>query len=186
LTAADAAFAQGPMTNGATHLGAISAQEVDTWTFAANAGDYVAIHIGEAGSNTGFSPFVRLVRPGGFVLQEQFGALAATIATSVPLTGTYSVLVSDGDNIDPGSYRLTLAMAGAGAFSVSSGDEGGPLTNGANHAGSIYPGDLDMWSVALDAGAVLQVTLAKVWGTNLPFIPWIRILGPTDICFRAA
>ena len=43
-----AASAQGALTNGDTHAGTIgSAEEIDTWTFTAAQGDFIALSIGE-------------------------------------------------------------------------------------------------------------------------------------------
>src|SRR2546430_12660239 len=64
---------------------------------------------------------------------------------SSDLVGTNDGTVS-ARNTDTGSYLLTLAK-GPGTFATSPGDEGGDLTNGATHAGTIYLGDLDQWSL---------------------------------------
>ena len=184
---ADPALAQG-LTNGVTHVGEIATpHEIDTWTFTANVGEYIAIHVGEAGSDSAFSPYLRLFDPNGVEIAGNYGNLAAAVAAVAPLTGTYVAAmtdgIADGDDTDTGSYRITLGKAGA--LSVSPGDEGGLMTNGGNHAGSIYPGDMDVWSFSLSAGSILQVTLAKIGGTNVPFIPWMRIIGPDGRIIRS-
>jgi hypothetical protein len=51
------------------------------------------------------------------------------------------------------------------------------MTNGASHAGSIQPGDLDMWSFDTVQGAAITVRIGEV-GTDSPFYPSIRIRGP--------
>ena len=59
----------GTLTNGALHTGSIDlAQEVDTWTFTANAGDRIAVHIGEIVDHNDFRPWIRLLAPDGAVL----------------------------------------------------------------------------------------------------------------------
>ena len=184
---ADPALAQG-LTNGVTHVGEIATpHEADAWTFTANVGEYIAVHVAETGSDSAFSPRVSLFDPNHVQITVSRGNLAAAIAAVAPLTGTYAVVISDdnadGDDTDTGSYRLTLGKAGV--LSVSPGDEGGPMTNGANHSGSIYPGDMDVWSLSLSAGSILEVTLAKIGGTNVPFSPWIRILDPDGRIIRS-
>src|SRR5262245_51718195 len=56
------AFAQGPMANGENHTATISAAgEIDTWTFTANAGEYISLSIGEVGADSAFWPWIRLL-----------------------------------------------------------------------------------------------------------------------------
>src|SRR5437870_1467293 len=133
------------LINGQTYSGTISAPgELHTWTFTAAAGDYIALSIGEvAPASVDFTPWIRLVSPTGTILANSFGVSAAQTAATAPATGTYTVIVgtADAGNNATGSYLLTLAKA-PGAFVTSAGDEGGPLTNGATQAGTIYLGDL--------------------------------------------
>src|SRR5213594_3667198 len=111
------------LINGQTYSGTISAPgELHTWTFTAASAD--------------FTPWIRLVSPTGTILANSFGVSAAQLAVTAPASGTYSVVVGTNDpGFDAtGSYLLTLAKA-PGVFETSAGDEGGPMTNGATHAG---------------------------------------------------
>src|SRR5437899_12482006 len=94
-----------------------------------------------------FQPWIRLVSPTCPPRRSAVLASAVQIAATAPATGTYTVIVGTNDgfgrNNDAGSYLLTLAK-GPGAFETSTGDEGGALTNGAVHAGTIYLGDLEI------------------------------------------
>ena len=103
--------------------------------------DYIALSIGEVGSDAGFNPWIRLRNPNGVEIGSAAGASSRQINVTASLSGTYTVLVASGDtgNDGVGSYRLTLAQA-PGAFVVAGGDEGGPMTNGADHQGSLYVG----------------------------------------------
>jgi hypothetical protein len=96
-----------------------------------------------------------------------------------PTTGTYTILVSTADsgNDETGSYVLT-AIHLAGTPDVSLGDEGGPLTNGGVHDGTILLGDLDAWTFVAIAGQAVTATIAET-GANTPFVPWIRVYGPS-------
>ena len=56
----------GTLINGALHTGSIDLpRRVDTWTFTANAGDRIAVHIGEIVDNNDFRPWIRLQAPNG-------------------------------------------------------------------------------------------------------------------------
>ena len=64
------------------------------------------------------------------------------------------------------------------ASPLTVGDEGGALTNGGNHPGALHLGDLDPWRFAATAGETVIVNVGET-GANSPFVPWIRIFGPT-------
>ena len=53
------------------------------------------------------------------------------------------------------------------------GDEGGPLTNGANATGTITLGDIDMWSFTANTGDNINLRLGT---TN--FDAWLQLFGP--------
>jgi hypothetical protein len=65
-----------------------------------------------------------------------------------------------------------------GSLTVSAGDEGGGLPNGSSVAGTITLGDLDPWTFTAIAGQTFTVTITET-GVNTPFVPWIRVYGPT-------
>ena len=155
------------MTNGSIHSASISApHEVDTWTFTAAQNDAISLTIGEVlpnGPDPGFYPWIRLLNPNGVQIGSNFGVLAAQIDLKAPLGGTYTVLVASGDaaGTGQGAYRLTLAQA-PGAFEVSAGDEGGPMTNGADHLGTIYVGDLDQWSFQANQNDLIALSVGEI------------------------
>jgi Viral BACON domain len=182
----NAALAQGAMTNGEIHSAAISSPgEVDTWTFTASQNDHISLSIGEVlpgGPDPGFVPWIRLQNPMGVQIGSNSGALVGQISVTAPLSGTYTVLVASNDafNDATGSYRLTLAKV-PGAFVVPAGDQGGPMTNGQDHQGSIYVGDLDMWSFSANQNDHLSLSIGEILpgGPDPGFNPWIRLIGPT-------
>ena len=170
----------GPMTNGENHIGAIHLADLDLWTFQANAGDAISLSIGEVTDTGSFWPWIRLRSPTGAQLGSGYGALSGHIDIgSAPLTGTYTVLVASADSGSngTGTYRLTLAKT-PGAFVVPSGDEGGEMTNGANHTGAIPLADLDMWTFQANAGDAISVSIGELTDTG-SFWPWIRLRSPT-------
>lgn len=60
------ASAQGVLTNGLAHDGAISAAtETDTWTIAANQGDRITVQIAELSGGAGFTPMIEVYSPNG-------------------------------------------------------------------------------------------------------------------------
>src|SRR5256886_2233170 len=77
-----------------------------------------------------------------------------------------------------GSYLLTLAK-GPGAFATSAGDEGGDLTNGATHAGTIYLGDLDQWSFTATQGDYIALSMGEVAPTSAGLTSGLQLQSPT-------
>jgi hypothetical protein len=171
----------GPLTNGANHGGTIHPGDLDLWTFTAAQGDYVALSAGTiqviAGS---FAPWIRLISPTGQVLGNTQGAVAQ-INLAIPTSGTYTVIAGSrsGTTVTgTGHYRLTLARV-PGGFVVPDDDEGGPLTTGANHGGTIHLGDLDLWTFTAAQGSFVTLSAARVQTIAGSFAPWIRLISPT-------
>jgi uncharacterized protein YfaP (DUF2135 family) len=129
-----------------------------------------------------FAPWMRLVSPTGVLLgNSSFGQGAADIAATAPTSGTYTVIVGSylsGFFDGTGSYLLTLAK-GPGAVVISPGDEGGPMTNGATNAGTIYLGDLDPWTFTATQGQVITLSMSTVTPASAHFAPWMRLVSPT-------
>src|SRR5207253_2983116 len=172
----------GPMTNGATNAGSIYQGDFDTWTFTATQGDYIAQSVGtETQATAHFDPWIRLVSPTGVLLgnsSTQTGA--SNVAATAPTSGTYTVIIGTylgGFSDGTGSYLLTLAK-GPGALEVSTGDEGGPMTNGATNAGSIYQGDFDTWTFTATQGDYIALSVGTETQATAHFAPWIRLVSP--------
>src|SRR3989475_709079 len=183
LTLTVSANAPGSLSNGLTYSGTISApHELHTWTFTATQGDYIALSMGEvAPASVDFAPWIRLVSPTGALIANGTGTSAVQIAVTAPATGPYPIIVGSNASRNTngtGRYLLTLAK-GPGAFATSPGDEGGDLTNGATHAGTIYLGDLDQWSFTATQGDYIALSMGEVAPTSAGFRPWIRLVSPT-------
>ena len=91
------------------------------------------------------------------------GDLAAEVGFFTPLTGTYTVVVASNDTgYDAvGDYNLRLAIT-PGTYTVPVGDQGGPLTNSANHPGRIVIGDLDTWTFTANQNDAAIVRIGEV------------------------
>src|SRR5205823_11175777 len=82
---------------------------------------------------------------------------------------------------------LPISLAqGPGAVEVSTGDEGGPITNGATNAGSIYQGDFDTWTFTATQGDYIALSVGTVTQTTAHFAPWIRLVSPSGEIGRAS
>lgn len=178
LAFSGAARAQGALTNGQNHTGTIGlAEESDTWSFTASAGDHITLTVTEVGADTAFVPFIRLINPTGGVVAQNWGTLAAGLSTTA-VTGTYTVEVMSNDTRGDatGGYVVRLANAPR-VFTVPSGDEGGGLS-GQNRSGVIERGDIDQWNCTVVAGVLQTFTITETGG-DTAFVPFIRLVGPT-------
>jgi len=166
----------GPITNGATNAGTLTVGDLDSWTFNATQGDYIILAVGEV-TGTDFTPWIRLVSPNGTLIGNSWNSGAAQNAVTAPLTGTYLVIISSADvgNDGFGTYNLTLAK-GPGAVTVSPGDQGGPMTNGLMHTGTLFVGDLDTYTFSANQGDGIVLTAGEITGTD--FTPWVRLVAP--------
>src|SRR5262249_19314220 len=174
----------GDLINGAITPGTIHRGDLDLWRFTANTGEGIVLRVGEVSDAGNFEPWIRLFSPSGTLLGTSAGDLAAEIAVTAAESGTFLVVVGDGnlahsgDSLgNTGTYRLHLAKA-PGPFVTSPGDEGGDLVNGATQPGTIHAGDVDVWTFSAGAGDAIVVRVGEV-ADNGNFEPWIRLFGPT-------
>ncbi len=135
------------MTNGGNHEGTISLGDLDLWSLAANAGDNIVLRLGTAG----FDGDLNLYGPNGALLKTAASGVDAELNYTATNSGTFTARVRSYSPGGTGAYVLHLAQFPE-PFIVPPGDEGGPMTNGGNHEGTISLGDLDLWSLAANAG----------------------------------
>jgi hypothetical protein len=168
------------MTNGANHTGAITLGDLDMWTFTANQGDAISLSIGLVDTSVSLRPFIRLRDPFGTEVGTDAGVTLAQIDVTAAQTGTYTVVVASGLSVPQGigSYVLTLAQTPK-AFVVSAGDEGGAMTNGANHTCVINLGDLDMWTFSATQGDSISLSMGVVGSPTLR--PFLRLRDPFGV-----
>ena len=174
----------GQLVNGANHPGRIELGDLDLWSFTAAQNDSIVMAIGEvleSEIDPGFFPWIRLYGPDGALLATSAGDLAAYLTATAPLSGVYTVLVGtfDSGNDATGDYLLRLAKV-PGNFFVAGDDQGGAMTPGANHAGQIDVGDLDLWTFTAAQNESIVLSIGEVLTSEVDpgFFPWIRLYGP--------
>jgi hypothetical protein len=151
------------------------------WSFTANAGDSFILRMGEMVNGSTLTPVLWLYGPNGVLLDsESSGNAAAHVTFRATNSGTFTVIAGDfsGGYAGSGTYRLTLAKTGE-PIVISSGDEGGPLTNAVMHLGTIQVGDLDVWSFTASAGENLIVRMGETVSSTLT--PLIWLYGPNGV-----
>jgi hypothetical protein len=171
----DSARAQGgALVNDGANAGTIGAGGTNTWTFTANAGDNVVLRLG----TTNFAPNLGLFGPDGGLLATSGGADDTTVAFTLTNSGAFTAVVTSGNQGGAGSYVLHFARM-PGVFTVPPGEQGGPLVNGGDNAGTLSLADLQMWSFTANAGdnIVLRLVATNFEGSLGVYGPDGALLG---------
>nr|WP_321403236.1 pre-peptidase C-terminal domain-containing protein [uncultured Desulfobacter sp.] len=175
-------YAAQTLSNGDSPVATIAtAGDVDHWTFTASAGDAILVQIAEI-SGSDFDPLIRLYDPDNDLVTSNYGSSSADISCQAGKGGTYTVEVLDSGSNGTGTYRLYLSKM-PGNFIIPSGDEGGALTNGGVHLGTIDVADMDMWTFSGDAQDTIILQLSETSGNS--FQPWIGLYGPDGSLIRS-
>ncbi|MBD5779993.1 pre-peptidase C-terminal domain-containing protein, partial [Pelagicoccus sp. NFK12] len=127
----------GSLANGSRTLGAIDTGDVDLWTIEAEVGDPIDISFARTGGS--ISPLLNVFAPDGTFVTGDSDSDNAKVFLYAEQAGTYVVAVENGDNVFPelsGTYDLYYSNM-LEEFTISEGDEGGPLQNGARTSGAI-------------------------------------------------
>ena len=174
------------LSSGGNYDGTILLGQTNTWTFSANVGDRIVLRGAALTSTNNFEPWLRIYNPAGVLIADSGinvgGLLVVELALTATNSGMFTVTINDsgfGGFGGTGAYRLYFAQF-PGAFVVPSGDEGGSLTNGGNHDGTIQVGDLDLWSFTANAGDRIVLRGAALTSAN-NFEPWLRIYNPAGL-----
>lgn len=169
----------GPLTNGGVHPGATSVGDEDMWSFTAAVGDNITLRVGEVTGTANYYPYLRLIGPTGVQVGFDNDASDSYLNYRATNAGTYTVLVGAWFPGNAGTYNLHYANVPV-PFIVPPGDEGGGLTNGANHLGVTSNGDEDMWSFSATAGENITIRVGETSGTA-NYNPFVRLIGPTGV-----
>jgi len=166
----------GPLISGQNYAGTITVGDLDTWTVNATAGNYLLFRVGEVSGGTAFSPLVALYDPNGAQVTYDYDSVDARIAHRANLSGLYTFVVAGYNDGDQGTYRLTFFQAPNSPV-VPAGDEGGPLTNGLKHTGTIAVGDQDAWTVKANVNDYLYFRVGETSG-GTAFSPLLHVFDP--------
>ena len=168
----------GPIACGEGVAGSLDLRaESDSYQFAAEAGDVVAIAIGEESAAEGnFTPWYRLFAPSGANL------LGAPFQNNVTLTetGAHTLHVFDANHNGTGSYSLSLIGASEAiscGVALACGEDG--------VGGSLDAlGDMDSYQFPAQVGDVVAIAIGGETGTA-GFDPWFELFAPSGMPLAA-
>ncbi|MFC7337847.1 hypothetical protein ACFQY0_11715 [Haloferula chungangensis] len=163
-------------TSGSDFTGRIERGELDVLTITAPAGAVINASIGEA-TETIFDPAIQIISPTGASLNYSYSTSTGTNAyvASAPISGLYTIIVSDNGCNEPGDYHLSVAVGGVAQS--DSHDNFLDVTSGSDFSGRIERGELDVLTITAPAGAVLNAAVGEA--TDTIFDPAVQILSPT-------
>lgn len=170
----------GDLPNGGVVSDRIDLGDLDTYSFAATAGDFVYLRAADTETtefvDSEFNPYMALIDPDGNLIVSSSGALVADVVATLQKTGTYSVVITDesvGDDAT-GDYDLYYAKAlganeicGVGSTTVS---------------GRIDLGDIDSLSFTSSTPGA-PITISVTDDENNDFTPFFALYGPLGIVF---
>ena len=169
----------GPIQSGQRRTGTIDVGDLDVYTFAASAGESAVVLLGDA-ENTSFDPHLRVFAPGGSPVGEDAANVGAGLdLLDLPQTGTYTVVVRDLGDDNTGTYALSLAKLPGAQQPDTLDNDGGTLPGGQSRSGAVTPGDLDVYTFTLAAGASATVRLTDLLNTS--FDPRLDVFGPNGV-----
>ncbi|MGL4400444.1 MAG: hypothetical protein ACRCXD_11290 [Luteolibacter sp.] len=172
-----------PIQSGSDVTGSFSLVDpVDSYTIQATAGSAIRAGLGILTGTV--QPYIEIVSPTGTSLDVGFdstGNGTNAIATA-PVTGTYTILVSDSNNDQTGTYRLSVVTAPA-AIAVTD-DNRLDVVSGSDLEGSLEKGDYDVFTIQATAGAVIRAGLGILTGTADPYVEIVSPSGASlDVGF---
>jgi RHS repeat-associated protein len=137
--------------------GSVTYSGEDDYTFPAKTGNTIFVSVSEVGTHS-YEPHIELDDPSMVNQASTFDSYFTNIRYYNATAGTWTVKVSAWGGGAGGSYKLTVITI-PGAYSVASGNAGGAMYPGETYAGSIYRGDVDIYTFNAVAGVLHDATL---------------------------
>jgi hypothetical protein len=147
----------------------LQAAEMDAYTFAGRAGDRVLVGISRVSGD--LHSEIRLYDPTGILINTAKDATHAEATSSLPVTGTYTLLLGDGFwGRGTGEYNLYLQRLNEPANATS-------LSFGKTVSGAILEAaEMDTYTFSAVGGDQVRVELSRASGSSL--WPEVRLYDP--------
>ena len=168
----------GLLSDGGSVTGSLSLGDLDSYTIDANVGETVRLTVADLDGGSLF-PWIGIYNPSGALSKSASGALVGSVSHVAGVSGTFTVVVRDGNTApdQTGNYELhSVRVPGA--------NEDGPLPNGDSVTGFLTLGDLDSYTIDVNAGETVRLTVADLEGDTL--FPWIGLYNPSGALSKSA
>lgn len=156
FTRAPGANEGGALISGGSHAGRVELGDLDSYTFPMQAGQSFLLRLADLAQGALY-PQLLLYAPNGAYLAYHNASTVAVLSGTAAFTGTYTVVVLDGNttHYGTGDYMLHFVRA-PGA------NEGGALPNGTTVHDTIELGDLDSYTFSIQAGESFLLRVADL------------------------
>jgi hypothetical protein len=174
----------GALTNGLSSDGTIVSGDFDVWTFTASAGERYLIDLtlipeADGSPASQLRPLTANLSTSVYHPDGNYFEAGRGIVQTARIAGSHAVVVTNGFLLFYGPQRYRLRKISVPSlFSVSPGEQGGPLTNSQTHAGTIGYYNVDCWTMPASAGDSITIRVNKTSGPL--FTPRLTILAPPD------
>src|SRR5207248_1727433 len=148
------------------------------FTLSGNAGGSFLGTVGESIAGSTLTPQIALYDPNGKLLTFNQNASGTTITlnSTLPATGTYTVMVRDFNGLGTGGYAMTAVSLGLG-IAQSAGGDGGFIASGVQKSPTITAGDIDVHPFFAVTNDKLVMTVAEAVAGS-PLTPQIVLYDP--------
>ena len=167
----------GSLVNGTTVSGFLAYGDTDGWRFYADEGDYIAVSVGDGGSESDITPYIALISPSGEWLDSDSGGYGASIEENATEDGFYTLIIRAYRQDAKGDYEISLVISGE-LLTISAGNHGGSLINGTTVSGVLHYGDMDGWTFSVDEGDYIAVS-AGDGASESDITPYIALISPS-------
>ena len=162
-----------PLPSGTTLTATLGNGDIDTYSIQADAGDDIRVAVAEAGGATALYPYFAVYAPNGDALLANWDSFGTwSVASNVPQTGTYTIVVNDYFGDATGDYSITAVVpdetADVGSVALSS---------GSSIVAAIGAADIDTYTVSAGIGSDITVSISETGGSTALY-PYIALYAP--------
>jgi len=135
--------------------------EMDAYTFVGASGDQVLVRVAETSGS--LWPLIRVYRPNGTLLCEDYSPSTAEVSCSLTSSGTHTILVGDYFGTYTGEYSLYLQRTNNPGNAI-------PIAFGNTLSGTVAAAEMDAYTFVGTPGDQVLVRVAETSGSLWPLI----------------
>ena len=167
------------LQNGEEILSSIETGELASFDFNVASVGQVIVSVGETGTGFPAEPVLQVFDPDGVSIAINGGNSEALIQFTAAETGTFTAVVSEGQNNEPLEFRIrALAIASAEPLLINERDSA--ISNGQEVLSSIPLGTFAVFPIQVDAAGTVRVSVGET-GAGFPAEPVIQVFDPDGV-----
>lgn len=169
----------GPITTGEYKTGTIDFGDADVYTIAGNSGGSLVAVVAETAPSAAIDFSMRIFSPAGTMLHNGSGGAVGNgvTLTSLPASGTYTIVINDTGADASGAYALTVASIPASTPIVDA--DSVTLASGVRRTGTLDMGDMDIYTINVPVNGNLFVAASEAATVGTNFNLGLEVFSPT-------